>query len=69
MAEYRVFCLDDDGHVVSGKEVIASNDMDALDAAHIYCNDFEVELWQRKRLVARVKKGNAALDALDRSSL
>ena len=69
MAEYRVFCLDDEGRVVSGKEVIASNDVDALDAAHLFCNDFQVELWQQKRMVARVKKGNTPLDALDQCCL
>jgi hypothetical protein len=70
MLEYKLYRLDGETrHIVSIKDVVARDDLDALQEAEKLCEAGAVEIWQGARCVARVKKDNVALDALDRRSL
>ncbi len=67
--EYRLYCLDGSGHVVSGRDIVVRDDLAALQEAENDCEKDAVEVWQGARLVARVKIGNAPLGPEDRMSL
>jgi hypothetical protein len=56
-------------HIISAKDLVAQDDLDALKEAEKLCETYAVEIWQGARCVARIKKGNAALNASDPSSL
>ena len=66
---YRFYCLDSLERIVSTKDVAARDDLAALLEAEKDCEEFAVEIWQGVRRVARVKLGNAPLEAQDRMSL
>lgn len=67
--EYKLYRLDENQHIVSAKDIIALDDLAALDEAEKICQAYAMEIWQGARCVARVKKDNAPLDATDRMSL
>jgi hypothetical protein len=67
--EYRLYCLDPTGRVLSARDVVAHDDLSALQEAEDSCEKYAVEIWQGARRVARVKLGNAPLDTSDRMSL
>ena len=67
--EYRLYCLDEKDQIVSARNFLALDDLTALVEAEGACAKNAVELWQGARRVARVKLGNAPLDASDRMSL
>lgn len=53
MAEYRLYRLDKDGHVLGPPEIITGDDDEAAIAtAHQYVDGVAVELWDRSRRVA-----------------
>ena len=67
--DYKLYCLDAWEHIVSTREVAAPDDLAALQEAEKDCAEYAVEVWQGARRVARVKPGNAPLDARDRMCL
>ena len=67
--EYRLYRLDGAGHIITAREVAALDDLAALAEAEKLCDWQSIEVWQGARYVARVKQGNAPLDASDRMSL
>ena len=69
MNHYLIRSLDRQGCVALAQAVLCRDDLDGLaqGEAHSYRND--VEIWQGTRLVARIKLGNAPLDAQDARSL
>ena len=67
--DYKLYSLDASGHIVSAKDVVARDDLAALQEAEKDCDKFVVEVWQGARRVARVKIGNAPLGLEDRMSL
>jgi hypothetical protein len=67
MAYYRFRFLED-GKPVSQVDHDHADDLDALAKAEILSVDSEVEVWDGDRFVARVKKGNPALNEEDRTS-
>lgn len=67
--KYRLHSLDDAQQIVSSKDLVAQDDLAALDEAEKVCQAYAMEIWQGARCVARVKKDNAPLDATDRMSL
>jgi hypothetical protein len=54
MAEYRLYCLDGANKVASAEWIEADDDADAIDKAKRAQSGYECELWQGKRLVARL---------------
>ena len=67
--DYKFYRLDVLEHIVSSREVAAPDDLAALQEAEKDCEDYAVEVWQGARRVARVKRGNAPLNAEDRMCL
>ncbi len=53
---YRVFVLNEDGHVTRAEVIDADNDADAAEQAQSFANDSPIELWDRGRKVARFDK-------------
>ena len=54
MAGYRLYCLDGLGKVASAEWFDADGDEAAIEVAKKAHDGFECELWQGKRLVARL---------------
>jgi hypothetical protein len=67
--EYTLYSVDDVGHVMSHRLLVARDDLAALEEAEKSCERHDIEVWEGTRRVARVKLGNAALNASDRMSL
>ena len=66
---YRLYCLDQTGHIVSGRDLSAHDDLAALREAEAACTEHSVEVWHGARRVARVKLGNIPLGPSDRTAL
>lgn len=56
MVGYRLYGLDGVDRVASGEWIDAENDADAIAAAKDRMNGRDCELWQGRRLVARLPK-------------
>ncbi len=67
--DYKLYRLDNSGHIVSGRDIVVRDDLAALQEAEKDCERFAVEVWQGGRRVARVKIGDAPLGPEDRMSL
>jgi len=60
MFRYRIYFLNESGHVLAGEDIEALDDFAALEAAKSLSSDCAVEVWQSTRCVARFpKNGNA----------
>lgn len=66
---YRVCILDAEGRIVLSRAADCTDDLAALAEAEGESSGQAVEVWDGKRLVARVKADNAPLSAADRTSL
>lgn len=55
MAGYRLYRLDGDGKFAAAEWLEAADDRAALEAANRRCDGHDCELWQGKRLVARLR--------------
>ena len=69
MKKYRINCLDSAGHIVLAHHVECHEDLEALNEGEKLCADNAVEVWDRERLVARIKPGNAPLSVEDHQCL
>jgi hypothetical protein len=70
MKNYKIYSLDEVGHIALAQNMECADDLDALDwAENAAGHGPGMEVWQGSRLVARVKPGNAPLNAQDRRSL
>lgn len=67
--DYKLYCLDEAGRIVSARDILAHDDLAALREAEAGCENSAVEVWQGARRVARVNQGNAPLRSSDRMSL
>jgi hypothetical protein len=55
MSAYRLYCLDDSGHISVAEWIEAVDDEDAArKAREIDCNALKCEVWQGERLVAKL---------------
>ena len=54
MADFRLYCLDGVGKVSSAEWIEADDDEAAIEVAKMTHDGHECELWQGKRLVARL---------------
>ena len=69
MHHYRFYSLGRDNRIVSAQNVDCRDDLDALEAGEKASGDGPIEIWEGKRLVARVKQGNVYLNASGGTSL
>jgi hypothetical protein len=53
--DYRVYLLDDHGHVFAREDIIAENDEEAVLSAAQLQNGRAIEVWQLDRRVALIK--------------
>jgi hypothetical protein len=51
---YRVYEVGNSGHFVSGRDIQAPRDEDALACAEEFLDERDIEVWQAGRFVARV---------------
>jgi len=54
LADYRLYCLDGANKVASAEWIEADDDEAAIEAATDMLNGYRCELWQDRRLVARL---------------
>jgi hypothetical protein len=69
MPYYRLYALSDDNHILRPYEYTCDDDLEALERGRELAIKHSIEIWQEKRRVAFVKKGDAPLSAFDRRSL
>ena len=55
VAGYRLYCLDGVNKVASGDWIEADDDQAAVEVAKTLMDGYECELWQGRRLVARLE--------------
>jgi len=60
MSEYKLYCIESDGRVAMRHDYCASDDLSSLDRAKELCGEYEIEVWQGSRFVARVTKDGTA---------
>lgn len=56
MADYRAYLIDRNDRVIVRKDIVAPNDEAALEAARLYADGLDVEVWDHARKVGRVGK-------------
>jgi len=54
MVEYRVYTVDQDGHILKSTPLICDDDNQAMQQARQICKGDTVEIWSGDRFVARV---------------
>lgn len=54
MAEYRVYAIGDDGHIVKSTPLICVDDGQAVQKAREFCEGDTLEIWSGERFVARL---------------
>ena len=65
MMRYEFKFVSDDGETISSVEQRFRDDLDALDEATKLVANSNVQIWQGGMKIARIKKGNAALNIRD----
>jgi len=58
--DYKLYCIGVDGHVVKRYDFAGADDLAALDRVRELCEEFEIEVWERARFVARLAKDGTA---------
>jgi hypothetical protein len=56
MAEYRVYAIGGDGHIIKSTPVICDADREAVEKARELCEGYALEIWSGERLVARLDR-------------
>jgi hypothetical protein len=56
MPEYRAYLIDRNDRVIARKDIVAPSDEAALEAARLYAEGVDVEVWDHARKVGRVSK-------------
>jgi hypothetical protein len=70
MADYRLYLMDDDGHILRGIDLAAPDDKEAFELVRLRDDPGDVELWCGTRKVASIPKGGPivlAQSSLDQS--
>ena len=66
MPDYRLYCLDGDGHIGLADWIDASDDNQAIARAHELRPDaYRCEIWQKTRLVARLDRRGEIVERFD----
>jgi hypothetical protein len=55
VTDYRVYLLNDKGHILNDAAIVANDDAQAIEAAKKIVRARNVELWDGERLVGRFK--------------
>jgi hypothetical protein len=56
MPDYRIYLIDRNNRVIARKDIVAPNDEAALEAARLYADGVDVEVWDHARKVGRLGK-------------
>ena len=54
--DYKVYRLDDTGHIVSREDIEAPDDEAAIEKARQFVDGHDIELWQLGRMVTLLKR-------------
>jgi hypothetical protein len=54
MAEYRVYEIGDDDHIVKSTPLVCKDDHEAIARAGEFTRGHVIEIWSRERFVARL---------------
>jgi hypothetical protein len=57
MADYRFYCLDNNGDIVKRVDVECDNDTEAFEKAQEHCAEYEIEVWLEDRRLYTIPKG------------
>jgi hypothetical protein len=58
VSDYRAFVLNDAGHVIKRHDFEAQDDARAVQIARQYVDGHDVEVWQRARMVGKLKQSD-----------
>jgi hypothetical protein len=61
MAHYRLYAMTSDYHIISGHDLDAADDDEAIRLTRLRVEHSEIELWCGKRKVALVRKDGVAV--------
>jgi hypothetical protein len=56
MPDYRAYLIDQNDRVIARKDIVAASDEAALEAARLYAEGVDVEVWDHARKVGRLSK-------------
>lgn len=56
LPQYRLYCLDGQGKIVSSHTIYAPDDNAALEFGKDYCKRYKIDLWQGERWVGQADK-------------
>jgi hypothetical protein len=56
MPDYRAYLIDRNNRVIARKDIVAPSDEAALEAARLYAEGVDVEVWDHARKVGRLSK-------------
>jgi hypothetical protein len=54
MADYRLYFMDEQGHIRRALEFVCDDDAEAIQRAEQHVDGLDLELWQRDRVVAKL---------------
>jgi hypothetical protein len=54
MAEYRVYSIGDDGHIIRSTPLVCKDDAEAMEQASKIGQEHTLEIWSGERLVGRL---------------
>lgn len=57
MADYRLYLMSDDGHILQAADLTADDDQEAIELVRLRQERSDVELWCNKRKVASFPRG------------
>ena len=60
MHDYKIYILDQTGHIILAYDFEGPDDLSALDESKKHSDKSSVEIWQQSRLVARIGQGGEA---------
>ena len=64
MTHYRLYLLDDEGHIRRGIDLDCADDDEAVATAAAYVDGCAVEVWEKTRRVRRLPASNAPSDRI-----
>jgi hypothetical protein len=67
VAHYRIYFVNETGHVFEAQDCDAADDLSAFNKATALSKSYNVEVWQSSRCVAKIAKSGSAT-ALEQSA-
>lgn len=56
MKDYRIYFLNAQGRITRALELSCAGDAEAMEEAAVHADGYDIELWERARLVGRIAK-------------